>query len=134
MGEGEWFFIFWLFKSILIFVNWIFLDFSAFYIILPYYVYYYCILFRYRDWPPGLLSSFFFRAHFTSFHTHTSLLTFLPSSSVTTSYFIFAVVMRECLGNTRACVPHFLYPYWMLLVFSDIASTCKCTMCILSKK
>ena len=41
----------------------------------------------------GLL---FFRARCSSFHAHASLITF---SSVSMSYFIFAVPMLECLGN-----------------------------------
>ena len=39
---------------------------------------------------------FFYRACFASFHTHTFLLT---SSSVSLSYFVLAVPMRECLGK-----------------------------------
>ena len=39
---------------------------------------------------------FFFRARFTSFHTHANL----PiTSSVSLCYFILAVPMRECLGK-----------------------------------
>ena len=44
------------------------------------------------DRPSGL----FFRARFTSFYTHPL---FLLSSSVSLSYFIIAVPMRECLGK-----------------------------------
>ena len=39
--------------------------------------------------------SFFFRALFTFFYTHV----FFQPSSVSLSYFILAVPMRECLGN-----------------------------------
>ena len=38
----------------------------------------------------------------------------LPTSSVSLSYFILSVPMRMW-GNTHAWVPHFLYPYWMVL-------------------
>ena len=51
-------------------------------------VYYYLLVYFDQD-VIGRQNFFFFRAHFASFHTHASLLTF----------FILAVPMQECLGK-----------------------------------
>ena len=50
---------------------------------------YYYLLFYFDQDVIGGQNFFFFRAHFASFHTHASLLTF----------FILAVPMHECLGK-----------------------------------
>ena len=73
------------------FVNWISLYFLIFYKILPYYVYYYCILIR--IWKAVGTSFFFMSALLLSILTPL----FLPSSSVSLPYFVLAVPMRECL-------------------------------------
>ena len=62
------------------------------YEILPYFVYYYCIWLG-RDRPSGLL--LFVPALLLSMLTPL----FLPCSSVSLSYFVLAVPMRECLGK-----------------------------------
>ena len=67
-------------------------TFSVSYIILPYYVYYYCI-FLGSVRPSGLL--FFLVAFLLSILMPLSL----PSSSVSLSYFILAVPIREGLGK-----------------------------------
>ena len=72
--EGGWFFFIWtcLFKNILFFVNWILLYFL--YFIKYYYIMFIIIVFWLaRDRPLALL---FYCTHFTTFHSHTSLLTF----------------------------------------------------------
>ena len=93
------FFIFRLFKSILFFVNWIslyFFHFLYYHIILPYYIYYYCI-FRTSSCfflrPSGLL--YFMLALLLSILTPL----FVPSSSVSLSCFVLSVPMCECLGK-----------------------------------
>ena len=57
------------------------------YKILPYYLYYYCIM---------IVGTSFFPARFASFHTHASLLTFFNSFFV---LFRSCCSMRECLGK-----------------------------------
>ena len=73
--------------------------------ILTNYAYYYILIMIVYSFGTSL----FFRACFTSFHTHASLLT---SSSVTFSYFIRAVSMRECLGK-QSCMS-FSFPIAIL--------------------
>ena len=46
----------------------------------------------------------------------------LSSSSVSVPYFIFAVPCQSVWENACAWVPHFLWPYRMVLAFSDIAT------------
>ena len=57
------------------------------YLIKTYYVYFYCIFIRWYH--SGMTSIIFFHAHFTSFHTHASLLTF----------FSFFVLFYSCCSN-----------------------------------
>ena len=66
-------------------------TFSISYKILPYFVYYYCILVR--MW--YAVGTSFIRARCTFFHTHASLLCVF----VCLIYFILAVPMRKCLGK-----------------------------------
>ena len=61
-------------------------TFSISYKIHTNYVYYSCMA----------VETSFFRSRFTSFHTRTL---FLPSSSVSLSYFIFAVPILNCFGK-----------------------------------
>ena len=93
-SEGGWFVIFWLFKYILFFVNWISLYFSISYKILHYYVYDIYIYIYWLGWdrPSGL---FFMPALLLSILTPL----FFPSSSVCVSYFSLAIPMHECLGK-----------------------------------
>ena len=70
MGESGWFLN--SSSTLVFFGNSIWLHFFIFYEILPYYVYYYCTLIRIVK---AIGTSFFFCAHFYSFHTHFSLLT-----------------------------------------------------------
>ena len=75
-------------------------TFSICFEILPYYVYYYyCILIRWW-WAVG---TSLFPPHFTSFH----LMPFFLPSSVSLSYFILAVPMRQCLGEQSRMNPTF---------------------------
>ena len=46
----------------------------------------------------------------------TFILLFLLSSSVSLSYFNPAVPCPSVWENTRAWVPHFLYPYWIIWI------------------
>ena len=69
------------------------------------------------DRPSGLL--FFVRALLLSYSRLSSYL-----SSVSLSYFILAVPMRECLGNTHAQVLDLPEPYLMVFIFSDSATAC----------
>ena len=74
-------------------------------------------------------SGFFFRACFTSFHTHASLLTFF----VCLSYFILAVCIRECLGkHSRMSSPFTIAIHEWYLLFSDSATTS--AQCVLGAK
>ena len=77
-------------------------PFSISYKILPYYVYYYCILKEYSVTPLRLI--------LFVFALHISLLTpfYIRTSSVSVSYFILAVPMRSVWENTLAWVHHFL--------------------------
>ena len=85
------FFIFWLFKFILFFVNWISLYFFPF-VIKYYHIMFIIIVFWWGcDRPSGLL--LLVSALLLSILTPS----FLPSSSDSLSYFVLAVPMRECL-------------------------------------
>ena len=101
MGEGGWFVIFRIFKFILFVVNWISLNFFHFFI-KYYHILFIILVFRLGcDRPSGLL--LFIPALLLSM----LMPLFLPSSSVSLSYFILAVPMREW-ENTHAWVPHVL--------------------------
>ena len=125
-GQGIWlFFFFRLFKSILyILLIEFHCTFSIPYKILTnyvyyyYYYYYYCILIRIVYRPSGLHFSF---DPALLFSILTSLV--LPSSSITLSYFILAVLLRECLGK-HSCMSPISYNHneWYFL-FSDSATT-----------
>ena len=90
-------------------------TFSIYYKILTNYVYYYCILIR-LVWAVG--TAFFFRARFTSFHNHASLLTF----------FCYFVLFHSCGSNARVfgktLVHEFLISYnhteWYLFFFPTV--------------
>ena len=88
-GEGGWFIIFRLLKSILLFVKWISLYFFPISNkVLQYFVYYYCILIRL--W--YAVGTSFFRARFASFHSHASLLTI---------FFCFFILFHSCCSHAR---------------------------------
>ena len=90
--EGGWFVVFRLFQSILFFVNWISPTFS--FLIKYYHTMFIIIVFWLGcDRPSGLI--FFVPALLLSVLAPL----FSPSSSVSLSYLIFAVPMRECLGK-----------------------------------
>ena len=106
-SRGGWMvYYFQIVKSILFFVNLISLN---FYRIIQYTtalcIFIYIVFSLGSDRPQGLL---FLSAHFTSFHTHTTLLTFF----VCFSYFIQTVPMREYLGKDL-CIPT-LFPIAIL--------------------
>ena len=86
------------------------------YKILPYYVYYYCILII-SLYVVGTF--FFFRIRFTSFHPHASLLTF--------SFFVlfhFVCSHARMFGKTLVHELHISYSHTELyLFFSDSATT-----------
>ena len=63
-------------------------TFSISYNILPYFVYYYCIL----STMSYAVGTYFFRARFASFHTHASLLTF---------FVCFFILFRSCCSHAR---------------------------------
>ena len=102
-GEGGWLVIFRLFKSILFLLIEFHCSFSISYKILPDYVYYFCI--SIRMWQA--VGTCFIRARFT-FSILTRL--FCPSSSVSLSYFILAVPMRECVGKHSCMSSQFPIP------------------------
>ena len=87
-GEGGWFFIFRLFKSILFFVNRISLYFFHFYIKLYHIMFIIIVIWLGCDRPAGL----FFRASFASFYTHASLLTF---------FVCFIILFGSCCSHAR---------------------------------
>ena len=86
------------------------------YNVLPYYVYYYCILIviGHRDF-------FFFCARFASFHTHASLLTF---------FVCFFILFHSCCSQARVFGKtlldefhiQYIHTEWYLF-FSDRATT-----------
>ena len=96
-GEGGWFFIFRLFVSILFFVNRISLYF--------FHIFYnndiLCLLILYFDWVVIACRDSFCSCPLYFFPYS------LPSSSVSKSYFILAVLLRECLGKHSCMSPPF---------------------------
>ena len=124
-GEGGWFVIFRIFKSILFFCQ------LNFIVLFPFLIKYYHILFIIIvfwlgcDRPSRLL--LFVPALLLSILTPL----FLPSSSVSLSYFVLAVPMRECLGKHSCIGSHLVLSYWMVLFFRETWS--KWSKCLLSK-
>ena len=115
---GGWFFIFRLFNFILFLVHWISLFF--FYILENTTILCLFVFWLHSDRPPGV----FFRACFSSFNTHSSLLT--SSFSVSLSYFILPIPMLELLGK-HSCTSSTFHSHseWYLL-FSLCKSTENC--------
>ena len=104
-------------------------TFSISYRILANYVYYYCILIRIVQ---DVGTSFFFVPTLLL-----SILTpfFLPSLSVSLSYFIIAIPIRECMfGKIRVHKFSISYSHteWYFIFFRQC--NYKCTMCIRSEK
>ena len=117
-GRVDAFFNFRLYKSILFFVNWILLYF--FHILLNTTIF--CSLLLYFDQDVIDRQDFFFRACFASNSMYSLACTplFLPSSSVSLSYFVLAVSIRECFWK-HSCMsspfPVAIYTEWYLLFF-----------------
>ena len=93
VGDGGWFIIFRLFKSILFIVNWILLYFFHIFLKKYHFMFINIVFLFGSDRLSGLLS--FVPAVLFSILTPL----FSSSSSVSLSYFILAFPMRECLGK-----------------------------------
>ena len=81
----------------------------------------------------GRRDFFFFHACFTYVHTHSATPLFLPSSSVSLSYLIFAVLMREC-WRKHLCMSS-TFPITILNGSCHFPTVhYKCAFCIRSEK